>query len=257
MLIFCSVRLSAENSLLFKPLTANVFEPTIGTLYQIADDRLRLDIGYSLDFIELVDHQDFELNAGADFFTYTRLRSEGRMKFPVETSDYFFGVNLSLLKKLDEIDIAGRLRISHISSHLVDGLSEEGQFSRMPFVYSREFVDLTVAAQSELVRIYAGMSFVFSTQPDDVAKMIPQAGMDITYKLSNLFDFNCGYDFKLNGFNDVYWGVNALKAGVLTKTSDFAGIFIYAFFYDGPSMHGMFYKETDSYGGIGFQLIFY
>nr|HPI19931.1 hypothetical protein [Candidatus Kapabacteria bacterium] len=44
--------LFSQESLLFKPLTANVFEPRIGSFYQFSDEKLRLDIGTSIDLFD-------------------------------------------------------------------------------------------------------------------------------------------------------------------------------------------------------------
>lgn len=244
-------------SLLFKPLTANVFEPRIGTIYEACDEKLRLDIGASFDLTHFNPSENTEIRLGADFFTYTRLRSEGRFKFPVETSDYFFGVNASSRYKADEYDLLTRIRLAHISSHLVDGYAYGSVFKKTPFVYSREFVDITVAADFGLLRPYIGLNSVFSFIPDDIDVFIPQAGLDFEYELLSWLLISGGWDFKLVGIKNVSSGVNSLQTGLLFKTSDGAGVLVSGYYYSGKSMHGMFYDEIDNYFGLGFQLIFY
>ena len=90
-LVLTSASASGFDKLLFTPLTANVFEPRIGAMYQLSAEKLRLDIGASFDLADLKLFDGVETRFGTDFFTFTRLRSERGFKFPVETSDYFFG----------------------------------------------------------------------------------------------------------------------------------------------------------------------
>lgn len=256
-ILFSFNALYSQETLLFKPLTANVFEPRIGSMYQFGGDKLRLDIGYSLDMVEF-EIDSNAIRVGADFFTYTRLRSAGRFKFPVETSDYFFGVNAS--GKLFREDIRFRLRIAHISSHMVDGYTENGEFIEEPFTYSREFVDFCAARYFGDLRWYVGFNFIFSTIPaDDIGQFNYYVGADYELELSDGISFVAGYDFKLIGFDPgaIYRGTNCLQAGILFSTFASAGVMLNAHYYGGPSMHGMFHKQTDDYFGIGFQLIFY
>lgn len=247
----------AFDDLLFKPLTANVFEPRIGALYDINDNNLRLDIGASFDLFETSISEKTILRLGTDFFTYTRLRSEGRMKFPVETSDYFFGLNSSLKSNLFDEDFTARLRVAHISSHLVDGYSKNGEFWKLPEIYSREFIDLTVAYESNSLRPYLGLTSVFSTIPDNINHFIPEIGVDYSYNILDWMRLETGYDFKLGGFDNTYSGINAFQLGILFETSNNTGIELNYYYYSGLSMHGMFFTEKDKYSGIGFQVYFY
>jgi len=251
-----------QNKLLFTPLGANVFEPRVGAMYQFRDEKLRIDIGTSVDLLEIYKNDSNEIRFGTDFFTFTRLRSKGRMKFPVETSDYFFGINFSNKFKYKGMNMSSRLRVSHISSHLVDGLSDDGVFQKMPFVYSREFVDFVLAADIKGFRPYAGVDFVFSTKPKDVNAIIPQFGIEFPLKklktaTRDFLDLKLSYDFKLGGYENIYLPVHSVQLTCLFLTNDKMGIALNLNGYTGPSMHGMFYKETDRYISTGFQIIFY
>ncbi len=241
----------------FKPLTGNPFEPRIGAMYEGAGKKVRLDIGSQVDLASFSLPREGECRIGADFFTWTRLRSEGNLKFPVETSDYYFGMNSTCSTKVAGLDVEGRLRLAHISSHLVDGYSKSGVFNSRPFVYSREFVDAAAAVRLGGSRLYGGLIYVFSTKPKDVNAVIPEVGADCEYKIVKDVYFKAGYDFKLIGINDVYAGANSLQAGILLKTSGKTGVQLNANFYEGRSMHGMFYNKKDSYGGLGFQFYFW
>ena len=243
----------AFETLLFKPLTANHLESRIGTFYQPAAEHLRLDIGHSLDLIEVMNNENFELKAGGDFFILSRLRSEGRLKFPVETSDFFFGFNLA-----GNIfnDYSFRMRVAHISSHLVDGYTIDNNFIQEPFVYSREFVDLVVAYNTKYIRPYIGGTAVFSTIPKNVSTFVPQIGFDFDYGLTNYFSLIGGYDFKLVGIKEKemkHFGSNSIQAGIKYNLSKNTGLSFNFYYYSGLSIHGMFYSTKENYTGFGIQ----
>lgn len=260
-----------QSRLNFQPLVANPFEGRVGAIYQFSDNKLRLDIGNSLDVVEF----DNDLAIGADFFTFTRLRSEGNFKFPVETSDYFFGLNFSKKNSIYEqrkasysdeydippeklFDISYRLRLAHISSHLVDGLAnKDGLLNPQPFVYSREFADLVGAIEWTNVRAYAGLTYVWAMQPRDAERLIPQLGIEYKHKLTQKFYAFAAYDFKFIGISDKYVGTHAAQAGInYVSKYGMPAISLNIYGYHGRSMHGMFYKERDSYIGTGFQFLF-
>jgi hypothetical protein len=268
LLTFLCFKLNSET--LFKPLTGNVFEPRIGCIYQFDAQKLRLDIGHSQDLVEIHNSDSVKIDAGADFFTYTRLRSEDHFKFPVETSDYYFGVNASYLQKFKSMDISARLRIAHISSHLVDGFSENDVFLQPPIIYSREFVNLIVAANLEKflgypdanIRLYAGFTYIFSTKPKDPMPVMPELGWDFSLPvfsdplIRKMFTIDGGQDFKFEGIGGVYNFVSSSQIGIGIHTLKSAGLFFGFYNYSGLSMHGQFYKTQDNYNAIGFQVLF-
>jgi hypothetical protein len=257
---------AALESLLFEPPAAAVFEPRIGGMYQFGGEKLRLDIGASLDMAEIYNNGDTQLRLGADFFTYTRLRSQGRFKFPVETSDYFFGVNASYKKNYSGGGAIGaRLRLSHISSHMVDGYTgSEWVFLRDPIVYSREFIDLLASCENETAgidyRIYGGMWVIFSTIPEDVSLAVPQFGVDAEWELLDWLDFRSGFDCRIFTGGDITSPDRnqlSIQAGLALKTWDEIGVVLNYNWFNGKSIHGMFHDRTDFYNAVGFQLIFY
>ena len=257
-LMFCSQHLLAEDRLLFQPLVGNVFEPRVGAFYQTGEEKLRLDIGASIDLAEFDLVNDEKMSIGADFFTYTRLRSVGRFKFPVETSDYFFGMNCAGTLKFLAENMMYRLRVSHISSHLVDGSASDGVFkARKPFTYSREFVDLTLTHRIFMdLRVYYGGLFIFSSSPDVESVYQPQLGLDYKKDLSADFAIVAGSDLKVQDFSDPKLSSSS-QAGLMWKMKNGTGLLLSLYHYSGYSMHGMFYDQKDDYLGIGFQIYFY
>lgn len=240
----------------FETPVANPFEARIGSMYMIDDERLRLDIGASVDIAEIVnDSSTGRITIGADFMTWTRLRSETNFKFPVETVDYWFGVN-GQWSTVDGLWSA-RGRIAHISSHLVDGLANDSAtLVPAPFVYSREFIEMLVAWRPwSVLRPYAGATFIWATQPDAPDPVVPQAGIDARIPLGGKWHIYAGYDLKLIGIDGTYAAANAAQAGIFYDLWHGRGLMLSGYGYSGRSMHGMFYTGYDEYVAVGIQVI--
>ncbi len=243
--------------LLFSPLLANPLEARIGTQLELPEKKLRLDIGHSFDLMQIDSTASSRWMAGGDFMTYTRLRSEGRLKFPVETVDYYFGVNASARWIESDHSWRLRLRLAHISAHLADGLADSaGTLHPKPYVYSREFIEAILARDWKHYRAYAGLTAVFSnhnTQPR-IHLIIPQAGAEARMPLSEGLSAFAAYDLKLSGIEEKYSLIHAAQAGLSIVQRNGYEILLSAYYYNGLSLHGLFYSTTDNYWGLGFQV---
>lgn len=239
----------------FRAPMANPLEARVGSMVQLGDEALRLDVGASIDLNELVrDSVTGWLRVGTDVMTYTRLRSEGNFKFPVETTDFFFGLNATW--SAAQSPLHARLRLAHISSHLVDGYADTaGVFSRQrPFVYSREFAELLIGWTHSGFRPYAGITYIWARQPRRAEPLIPQVGIDVRMPITSSIELRGGYDWKLIGIDGIYQQAHAAQLGVFAEMWNGRGILVSAYAYDGRSMHGMFFDQRDSYLGLGFQV---
>jgi hypothetical protein len=245
---------AANNPQPFPALVGNALEARVGSTVHVDAKKLRLDIGASIPVIEIQPRDEGWITFGADFSTYTRLRSENNFKFPVETSDYFFGVNFQW--QHPDSTWSARTRIAHISSHLVDGLADStGAFrSTLPFVYSREFVDVAIAYSFDVLRVYAGSTVVWATQPRSANRIIPQLGADVRYNVGDNFWVVGGYDAKLIGVHGAYQPQHAAQVGVFVNLWQDRGVLLSVAGAAGRSMHGMFFTEQEQYWGIGFQI---
>jgi len=253
-IIFCNNLFSSE--LLFKPLVANPLEARVGTIFQVNNDKLRLDIGNSFDLMEVYKDSS-EIRIGGDFMTYTRIRSEGRMVFDVETTDYYFGLNTSFRTTIFCKEFYGRVRLAHISSHIIDGYYNGETLTVEPYTYSREFVDIVLAVPIDDIRLYFGGNIIFSTIPDEVNLFEPQLGFDYNRPIYDNFNLVLGVDYKLLGQNDEYNETVSIEAGIFYKTQGKMGLMLSYNYYNGQSMHGMFIRERDVYNGIGLKINFW
>jgi hypothetical protein len=264
-LLFSGLALSQDKEEWFptglniKPFEANMLEPKAGFLFMPWVDRLRLDISTSRDFYKK-ESGNTSLSFGGDLFTYTRLRSESNFHFPVETIDYMFGLNsgYKVVKRRSEYGI--RLRLSHISAHLVDGKYDSKVMSWSgvtPIVYSREFIELMPYYRFRGIRMYAGFTYLFHVTPTNIGKEIYQLGFDynMNWIRTGIFVPYVAYDFKLNKI-DAYAGNNIFTAGIKFGKVFGNGLSVAYSYFSGRSIQGEYYYMNENYSAIGFNLDF-
>ncbi|MDF1612109.1 DUF1207 domain-containing protein [Stygiobacter electus] len=243
-----------------KPFTANVLEPRLGFAFKTNVKELRLDVGNSVDLISLKSKHS-NLSFGADLFTWTLLKQEANFYFPVDAVDYFFGVNFGLYQNSKYYDYGFRLRISHISAHLVDGHYDKNNLqwinNKLPRVYSREFLELIPFIKIEYLRMYAGLTYLFHTDPIVNKKLVYQVGFDYYRNdlVTKMFFPFIGVDLKIdqNGtksFNQSYY------AGIKFGNAEDKGIKIYYSYLNGMSIHGEYFDSQESYSSIGITIDF-
>lgn len=242
------------SELTFDPLLASPFEARVGYVYQASDDNMRLDIGHSLDLLSLYSDSSQMLVLGADMMTWTRLRSSGKFKFPVETTDFYFGFNTSWLQHIPQGDLQVRFRLAHISSHIVDGYEGE----TVPFTFSREFIEVhgSFTPTDWNTRLYIGANVLFSTIPDGFNVLTPQVGIEHVYQVSEQVHLVAGYDMRLASSLTETVGTHAAMLGVDIGTLNQPHIRLQGLWYRGLSFHGMFYNEIDEYAGFAAYFIF-
>lgn len=238
---------AAVNAADVERLYANPFEARIQLVGQLAPKTLRLDIGAA----PVLFRADSAFSVATEFFTLTRLRSEGNLKFPVETADYWFGFTGSYAPAGSNVHV--RMRVAHISSHLVDGYANaQGVFDRqMPFVYSREFVETIATYTVDGFRPYAGFTWVWSIQPRYFDRIIPHIGFDYRHDLGNGFIARCGHDARWIGINGTYVPQHASQIGIEQRLTSGTSTGIHLYRFDGRSIHGMFANQGESYLGVG------
>lgn len=258
-----------QSALLFRPLLAAQYEPRVGFQSQLGPKKLRLDIGYSANIWETrlgqQQAEEFPISSatiafGVDAFTYTRLRAEANLKFPVETIDYLFGVNGSYKRVyFGQRSISMRVRLSHISAHLADGYADSSRTLRMqPFVYSREFLDALIAHEwyDPNVRIYGGGTVLLQVKqlPRSVGRIIPQLGLE--WCGDHGLTLFVSYDMRLLQIDRTVQPVHSVQMGAVVLERYPTSLVLSGYYYAGLSMHGMFYDQRDEYFALGMQLLF-
>jgi hypothetical protein len=246
------------DNLNIQPFTANVIEPKAGFEFLMGRSELRLNAGTSRDLYKISD-ENSSLSFGADFFTYSLLRSESDFHFPVDAIDYLFGFNAGYKILDDEKEYGFRFRLSHISAHFVDGHFDYSINSwrngRAPQVYSREFIELFPFVKIDNLRLYTGFTYLYNVTPDSLGRAIYQAGFDfyLPYAGFGIFSPFIAYDFKLSMI-DTYSGNNSFVVGVKFGEAQSKGFSIRFSYLSGKSIHGEYYDVNENYASIGFNL---
>lgn len=243
-----------------QPFTANILEPRLGSLFQLGDNELRLDIGSSADIIKYHKCENEIWSFGADLFTYTLLRGETDFHFPVDAVDYLFGVNFGYKNKINEgKEIGARLRLSHISAHFVDGhydgSNQQWRDGQLPRVYSREFLELIAYYKINNLRIYAGAAYLYHVDPSSIKKDNYQVGAE--YFIDDILGENLNpyfaYDLKVIHL-DKYSINNSINIGIKLGKKEGRGLSLYYAYYSGKSIHGEYFDFNKEYSAIGINL---
>lgn len=151
-------------------------EPNRFTVAKELDSRaLWLAAGFGSEFARVG-----AVGIGMEGFIWSRLRALPDFRFPVETADFFFGLEATRTQESH----AWRFRISHISSHVVDGADSTvvgGSSSR----FSREFVEIDRQQYFfyDRLRLSAGLRYLFhQVQPIEPSFAVPVA---FTWRVSD------------------------------------------------------------------------
>lgn len=242
----------------FKPYAANILEPRMGFMFELDKNYLRLDIGNSQDIVNIHINKLENLSLGADFFTYTLLRSQKNFKFPVEAVDYLFGINIAYKKIFNDNYYGFRLRISHISSHLSDGRFELSSYvwrdSLNPFVYSREFAELSFSYNIDNLRFYVGGSYIFHLLPRSISPLESFVGCEYYYRISSesfYFPY-VAYMLKTSGYDSKTYVTHSFNAGIKIGYLQGGGLSVYFAYYKGKNFHGPLYRYDKNYLSFGF-----
>lgn len=275
-LLFLASLLHAQDSsgwhfipsgLLFRPLVAPTIEPRVGVLKMTGQNLLRLDIGNSIDLIGYTPDEEKSptFAIGADFFTFTRIESESGFHFPVDAIDYLFGINASTVYRTPERLYSARLRMSHISAHLVDGRYDKTEMAwkngAMPHVYSREFLDLVGASEFTSMtlplRLYAGVQYLTHVDPRGLPRFSGQFGADVSSgsTIGTNITAYAAFDVRIMKINATT-GQTTIQTGLKFGRYRGRGINLFFTYFNGMSIHGEYYDVREEYGAVGMKIDF-
>ena len=168
-------------------------------------------------------------------------------------SDFYIGLPLTYRRRA----FSARARILHQSSHLGDELILSG-LGPQRVDLSVEAADLVLAWERLGWRPYAGVYYLLSGHPDDVARSGVQLGLDYTGRRP-LFGARLVGGVDVKAFDETNW-----KASVSAKVGvefgrpwpERGGITLLLELYDGLAPFGQFYRDDISYYGASIQLEF-
>ena len=259
--------LNPTTKTIFSPLLADPMEPRVAVMPWVGKRFLNLDIGTSAD---LYQSSSKTFAIGVDFGTWSLLRESDNFKFPVDAVDYLFGLNTSWKEKISNDtlpfdELSGRVRLSHISAHFEDGHYEpdgsgwipEPDGPKIPFTYSREFLDLVLALNAPGHRVYAGYQYIYHTLPSGINPNSFHAGAE----LSTPGNTSLAADFKLlpvwqSSLQETkgYRGTWNLQAGIRLKAIGLEQVRITCNYFSGMSTKGMYFYRPENYTTLGMNI---
>lgn len=247
---------------LFAPTETSIIESKIGVTKYTDDDNLKLDIGVSIDLLGL-KRKTITYSFGVDFFTFSNLRSESNFKFPVDAIDYMFGINFNFKKHLSKkTDLAGRFRISHISSHLEDGHKYERTDTVFtPYVFSKEFLDFAVvsdynAAKNLFLKGLLSLNIIFHSIPDEISPVSGQAGFQVRYFLAEILSCYISDNIELASVNSETDFNNNFETGISLGMTGTRSLNFYFTYYVGQDYRGQYYGNYLNNTGLGLRFKF-
>lgn len=247
---------------LFPSNFSDPLEAKIGTRFYLDDKSLELNIGASKDILQhRYNYRNFA-SAGLEFYTLTLLKRESEFRFPVIAVDYLFGGYFVFYHRERTLDWVNRLRVSHISAHLVDGnfdkIKNEWLEHRTPFTYSREFIQWTSLFIYRELKLYFDAIYLFHSIPQWKFNTITGLGSEITIFnfpeiRTNIFS---GFDLKFQKIISNKFEVNKnFSVGFIIGNRNLNHLRIAYQFYDGYHLHGQFFNKSLKQSFINISLV--
>ena len=258
--------------LIFPPLTANYHEPRVGLRLELGSTRMKLDIGSCIDLIAYSPSDDGKqlFRMGMEFFTYALTTSVHNLRLQVDAVDGFFGGHVTFRSDHTTSSLAVRLRLIHLSSHLIDGHYDLHTDSwidgKIPIPLSRDSGELTVAlsGSGSVVSwmIYSGVDYATFVRPDEMRRWSSLHGFELYAprllgpvfgKPPNLYVADHLSFFGL----PEYIGTNNLEGGIKFGEWTGTGLKLYVSYYRGTDMFSQYYTVRREQVGVGFAVDFW
>ncbi len=252
---------------LFAPLPASPEEPRVGIRREFGSMRMQLDIGATYDFLAFYPSSDTaaRFHMGVAMFVYALTRSYQGLHLQVDAVDGFFGAHIVYLHRRATSSTMLRLRILHLSSHLIDGHFRletktwiDGQ---LPRPYSRDHAEATAAyrwgTKAWSAMLYAGFSQAWFARPGNMVRFNTFQGAvahtsewtgQVWGQPANLYIAD---HFMLSGVERLS-GTNILEGGIKFGEWDGSGIRLFISYRAGTEIYHQYYDVKRNDWGMGF-----
>jgi hypothetical protein len=237
-------------------------EAKTGTQFFLDSKSLELNIGAARDLIHHQFNWTNTLGFGVEFFNWSLLNREKQFRFPVRAVDYFFGGYFVFYHKSRKLDWANRFRVSHISTHLVDGSFDKSQNqwinNQQPFTYSREFVQWTSAFIYRNINLYFDVIYLFHSIPEWKYNTITGFGTEaIIIGFPELHTkLFTGFDLKFQRLHSDKFEANKnFSAGFIIGNENTSHLRLAYQYYNGYHINGQFYSEKFQQSFINLSIV--
>jgi hypothetical protein len=240
--------------LFFAPLLADPQEPRVGVSKEIGSSRLTLDIGSSLDLAGYTSDGGAQARFGIDFFTYALTTSAEGLRLQVDAVDGFFGGHVAWGEHRDGSGFRSRLRILHVSGHLIDGhwdrAARQWRDNKDPIPYTRDFGELLGSYGWRGTKfagdVYTGFAYATLIRPDDLARWSTLHGglIRTTGLIAPVFGRECSFfaaaHVAVTGI-PTYYATCTVESGLKLGPWDGTGIRFAATFASGLEQFSQYY----------------
>ena len=254
----------------FAPLKANAQEARVGVLKYFSTSNLKVDIGNTIDVFGWRNSNDaMRFTLGIDFMAYAFVTGSQGLRLQVDAIDGFFGGHLSATKYLEDSRLQARLRILHLSAHMLDGHYELATKrwidDREPIPFTKDFGELVVAHDVNpdfgVFKYYGGISYATLGRPTQIERFGFLAGFELGTVdiIGSVLDKPTipfvAVHATLSG-NPVYTGNINTQVGVKFGDWDRKGIVLYLAYYNGNNFFSEYFDQRVTIWGTGFTVDF-
>jgi hypothetical protein len=256
--------------LFYTPLAANPQEPRVGVRKELGSSRLKLDIGSSIDLLGYAGESGSRIRLGVDFFTYALTTSADGLRLQVDAVDGYFGGHVSWGETPDGRGVRARLRILHVSGHLIDGhwdrSTKQWRDNKEPIPYTRDFGELlgSYGWRGALFAadVYTGLAYATLVRPDDLARWSSLHGalLRTTGLIGPVLGRECVLylaDHVAIAGIPTYYATNTLECGIKFGSWEDTGIRISLAFTSGLEPFSQYYDVRRDQWGIALAFDFW
>lgn len=253
------------------PLVASYQEPRVGLRKEIGTSRMKVDIGASVDLLEVrpaADSAD-RIRVGIDFFTYALSTSSEGLRLQIDAVDGYFGGHIAYIGVLDECSaVLLRLRLLHLSAHFLDGhfstTTQTWKENRAPIPFTRDFGELLgfyrFSENSLTIQAYGGFSYATLIRPTTIGRFELLAGFELSGVAGTVF----GKPFNVYLADHVVLrripatiGTNNLEGGIKLGPWQGTGLKLFLSYYSGLDPFSQYYDVRRENVGVGFAFDFW
>lgn len=255
------------------PLVASAQEPHVGLRKEIGSSKMKLDIGASVDFLEVRTTSDSSsrFRVGIDFFTYALSTSADGLRLQIDAVDGFFGGHVAYIDHINaENRFVVRLRLLHLSAHFLDGhfnnSTQTWKGNRPPVPFTRDFGELIGMYDATFrainLKVYGGFSYATLIRPVEIGRVEWHAG----FELHSDKVIRSVFDKPFNIYLAEHTGLRTISSTIGTSNLEFGvkfgdwtgtGLRIYGDYFSGLDVFSQYYDIRRSNWGIGFAFDFW
>lgn len=246
------------DSVLFSPLVANHEEPRVSFRQHIGSSLLEIGIGSMADVLEYRDGGN-SFRFGIEVFAYALSRDIEQLKFEIDVADGFFGVHFTYT---NESPLSFRLRLLHLSAHLVDGHFKQTSQRANDIIapeFSRNSGEFIGTYQLQLssnvtLRVYTGLSYAVRMIPSEIRRFASIHGFELRIPtLSGKVSAYAAHNLTLRGVPR-YVASNNVEVGLKFGRWNSGGLRLCLSFYTGLDKFGQYYDMHRKYVALGFAI---